>query len=239
MRPALLCLIALAAAAPGARGQVSPADSAALVRITQDLLDAITAGDSTVWAAQLAPGFFLTDEEGQHLPRAKFLRALHPLPAGQSGSLSLGARHLTGDGRAAVLSYDIAEWHNYYGQELRTRFHATDTWVRGAGGWRLLASQITALPTPVPGRPLPRGVADGYTGTYALTDAITLEIAADDSGLVVRRTARPAERLRALDDRLFVRDGVRGFWVFERDSAGAVTQLVQWRDNNAVVWRRR
>jgi len=41
-----------------------------------------------------------------------------------------------------------------------------------------------------------------------------------------------------LDDRLFIRHGVRGFWVFERDPAGAVTRLVNWRDNNAVVWHR-
>jgi len=37
---------------------------------------------------------------------------------------------------------------------------------------------------------------------------------------------------------LFIRHGVRGFWVFERDGSGAVTTLVNWRDNNAVTWRK-
>jgi hypothetical protein len=59
-----------------------------------------------------------------------------------------------------------------------------------------------------------------------------------DSGLVLVRAGRGPQALYALDDRLFIRHGVRGFWVFERDSTGAVKDLVNWRDNNAVVWRR-
>jgi hypothetical protein len=65
-----------------------------------------------------------------------------------------------------------------------------------------------------------------------------MAIAAGDSGLTIERQGRPAQRLYALDDRLFIRHGVRGFWVFERDSTGTVTELVNWRDNNPVVWRR-
>ncbi|HEY8852124.1 MAG TPA: hypothetical protein VIM36_08085 [Gemmatimonadaceae bacterium] len=53
------------------------------------------------------------------------------------------------------------------------------------------------------------------------------------------RASRHAERLYAIDERIFVRHGVRGFWLFERDSAGAVSLLVNWRDNNPVIWRRR
>jgi hypothetical protein len=37
---------------------------------------------------------------------------------------------------------------------------------------------------------------------------------------------------------LCVRHGVRGFILFE-PAAGAVERLVQYRDNNAVVWTRR
>jgi hypothetical protein len=54
-----------------------------------------------------------------------------------------------------------------------------------------------------------------------------------DSGLVLVRAGREPQALYALDDRLFIRHGVRGFWVFERDSTGAVKDLVNWRDNNA------
>jgi hypothetical protein len=222
-----------------ARAQVPAADSAALVAVTRTLLEAITAGDSAVWAPHLAPPWFMTDEEGRHLTRAEFLSELHPLPAGQHGALRLAEWHVTGTPDVAVLSYDINEDHDFYGQRLHTRFHETDTWARSGGGWRALASQVTALPSLVEGRSIGQRTLRDYVGTYVLTPDISLAILADSAGLGLVRGKAPAERLYALDDRIFIRHGVRGFWVFERDAAGAVTRLVNWRDNNAVVWRRR
>jgi uncharacterized protein DUF4440 len=233
--------LALAGAAPPAvcAAQVAPADSAALVAVTQSLLDAITSGDSSVWAPHLSPAWFITDEEGNRHTRAEFLAALRPLPPGQQGVLRLGERHLAGTGDVVVLSYAIEEEHDYYGQLLRTRFHATDTWVRRDGAWRMLASQVTALPSRVAGRRLPRRLLEEYAGTYALTDEITLEVTAGDDGLRLVRAPAPPDPLHALTESIFVRDGRRGFWLFERDEGGAVVRLVHWRDNNPVVWRRR
>ncbi|HEU0299783.1 MAG TPA: hypothetical protein VFR37_10020, partial [Longimicrobium sp.] len=57
------------------------------VRVTQSMLDAITAGDSSVWAPHLAPEWFIIDEEGNRLSRADFLPELRGLPPGQSGVL--------------------------------------------------------------------------------------------------------------------------------------------------------
>jgi len=222
-----------------ARAQVAAADSAALVAVTRTLLDAITAGDSAVWAPHLAPAWFMTDEEGGHLTRAEFLSELHPLPAGQHGVLRLAKWDVTGTPVVAVLSYDIDEDHDFYGQRLHTRFHETDTWTRSGGSWRVLASQVTALPTPVDGRSIDLRTLRDYVGTYVLAPDISLAILADSTGLRLVRGKAPAERLYALDDRIFIRHGVRGFWVFERGAAGPVTRLVNWRDNNAVVWRRR
>ena len=78
---------------------------------------------------------------------------------------------------------------------------------------------------------------DEYAGSYLLTPAIELRIVASDSSLPLVRGSRPAERLYAIDDRIFDRHGVRGFWLFERDAAGAVARLVNWRDNQPVAWR--
>jgi hypothetical protein len=88
------------------------------------------------------------------------------------------------------------------------------------------------------GKPIAPQLLAGYAGVYALTPEITLSIAVKDSGLMMARTGREPQPLFALDDRLFIRHGVRGFWVFERDTTGAVVELVNWRDNNAVTWRR-
>lgn len=106
----------------------------------------------------------------------------------------------------------------------------------------LLASQVTALPTPVKGEALPPALLTEYTGRYRLiadsarAAGLVLTIEADSLGLTVRRGDRPPERLHALAPTIFIRHGVRGFWVFERDGAGVVRRVVNWRDNNALVW---
>ena len=232
-----LVLLALLAP-PTASAQVAAADSAELVGTTQRLLDAITDGDSAVWAPHLSPRWIMTDEEGRHITRGEFLKELRGLPEGQSGRLEIGARHLAGAPGVAVLSYDIEEWHDFYGQELRTRFHATDTWIRESRGWKLLATQVIALPTPIAGKAVSRRELEGYAGRYVLTPEIDLRIEVGDSGLSMVRRSRAAERLYAIDERIFVRHGVRGFWLFEREESGKVSALVNWRDNNPVRWKR-
>jgi hypothetical protein len=231
-------LTVLAFAARPAVAQVSAADSACLVETTQALLNAVTDGDSAMWARHLAPNWILSDEEGNLSGRAEFLAGLRPLAAGQSGKLTLSRWQLTGGPGVAVIVYDADEEHHYYGQLLLTRFHITDTYVRSGNQWQQLASQVTALPQPIAGAPLPARLGREYAGTYQLTPEIRMTVAAGDSGLTLERPGRPAQRLYALDDRLFIRHGVRGFWVFERDGSGAVTALVNWRDNNPVTWRR-
>ena len=235
---AVLLTMAVLGTAPAARAQRAPVESAPLRRITQQLLDAITSGDSAVWARHLSPQWFITDEEGRHQSRAEFLKDLHGLPPGQQGRLQALNWHEAQAAGTLVLSYDIDEWHDFYGQELRTRFHSTDTWVRERGEWRIVASQITALPTPIEGRRVARPLLDEYAGTYRLTPDIELRMIASDSGLLLVRGSRPPERLHAIDERIFIRHGVRGFWLFERDTAGAVARVVSWRDNQPVVWRR-
>lgn len=238
-RPAPLLLATLLVLAPGrATAQIAPRDSVWLVTTTQQLLDAITTGDTTIWAAHLAPEWFLSDEEGQHITRSDFLAGLHPLPAGQSGKLTLARWWLAGDSAVAIISYDADEEHHYYGQTLQTRFHMTDVYLRHGAEWKQRASQVTALPRAIAGVSIPAALAKEYAGVYALTPDIRMSVSATDSGLVLRRQGRPDERLYALSPQLFIRHGMRGVWVFDRDSAGQVSGLVYWRDNNSVVWRR-
>jgi hypothetical protein len=226
-----------AAGAPLA-AQVSPPDSVALVDATQSMMNAVTSGDSSVWAPYLAPYWFMVDEEGRHISRAEFLAELHPLPAGQHGSITVNNPRLIATGSVIVLSYDCDEVHDFYGQRLITKFHATDTWVRNGRGWRQIATQVTALPTLIPGMRVADKILRRYAGRYALTPDVELAVTVGDSGLLLGRPGQPANSLFALDDHIFIRHGVRGFWVFEPDSTGTITKLVNWRDNNAVVWSR-
>lgn len=234
----VIAALLLFGAATSASAQVAAADSAELVGVTQRMLDAITSGDSTVWASRLAPGWFTSDEEGNHIGRAEFLAGLHPLPAGQTGKLSFNNPHFIGDGSVIVLAYDADEEHHYYGQVLVTRFHSTDTYEKLNGRWMQIASQQTALPTPIAGIGVAPSLLREYAGSYTLTAGIAITVTAKDSTLSYSINGRPPQRFYAVDDRIFIRHGVRGFWVFERNPAGAVDRLTDWRDNNAVTWTR-
>lgn len=213
------------------RAQLTSVDSASVTAVTQRLLDAITNGDSAVWARYLSPRWLITDEEGHRMSRAEYLPTLHGLPSGQSGTLRVVDWRSVSSAGTLISSYVADEEHHYYGQVLRTRFSITDVWVRETDGWRMLSSHVTALPTPIAGRAIPRRKLDAYAGEYVLTPGISLTIAISDSGLELIRRGNH-ERLYALDERIFVRHSVRGFWVFAGDS------LVNWRDNNAVTWLR-
>ncbi len=231
--------LALLIAPRAAAGQIATADSSTLITATQGMMDAIVTGDTTAWAPWLLPQWFLTDEEGHHIARSPFLAGLHPIPTGQSGAIAVTNPHFAVAPGVIVLSYDSDEWHNYYGQMLRTRFHSSDTWVGQAGAWRMLTSQVTALPTPIAGRTIDPSTLQQFAGTYRLTPEIALAISVGDSGLIMTRGAGTPERFYSIDDRIFIRHGVRGFWLFERDNGSAVVRLVNWRDNNGVVWERR
>lgn len=221
-----------------AYAQLAPADSIFFLRTTQALLDAVTSGDTTVWARVLAPEWTETDEEGRYLSRSDLLAALHPLPAGQTGKLTLDRWKFIVADDVVVMTYDADEEHHYYGQTLLTVFHSTDTWVRRHGRWWQIATQQTALPRPVAGEPvLPEEIA-ADTGTYLLTPGVRMQVTAGDSGLQVGRVGGAPARLYQLTPGIFVRHGARGFWLFERDSTGRALRLVNWRDNNRVAFER-
>jgi hypothetical protein len=202
------------------------------------MLDAVTSGDTTVWARYLAPEWLEADEEGHYISRADLLAGLHPLPPGQHGTLILDRWRFSGSGTTIVFSYDADEVHDYYGQPLVTTFHSTDTWVRRNGGWWQIATQQTALPRVIAGEPVAREEVMADTGTYLLTPTIRMQVVADDSGFTVGRPGGTPTRLYQLAPGIFVKHGVRGFWVFERDASGRVARLANWRDNNRVAFER-
>ena len=231
----------LACAAGSARpieAQVTAADSTFFVRVTQQMLDAVTSGDTTVWARYLAPEWVETDEEGRYISRTDQLAAMHPLPAGQHGSLTLDRWKFMAEGGTVVMTYDADEVHDFYGQRLITVFHSTDTWVKRRGRWRQIATQQTALPRPVTGEPTPSAEVAADTGTYVLPPVLRMQVAADDSGLTVARGGAAPQRLYQLTRGIFIRHGMRGFWVFEPGADGRVARLVWWRDNNRVAFDR-
>jgi hypothetical protein len=141
----LVVFIALAMMSVSAHAADASADSAVkaqLVERTQKLLDAIAPGDKAPWAKAMAEECLYSDENGTTMTKAKFLEELGPLPAGYSGNIKLEKPQFVLAGDTAILAYELNEEETVFGQELHARYHATDTWVRRDGAWRMIASQV-------------------------------------------------------------------------------------------------
>src|SRR5207248_9543378 len=75
------------------------------------------------------------DEKGRNLNKAQLVADIAPLPKGYSGTIKIAKPRSRIHGDTAILSYDLDETETIFGQNLRARYHVTDTWLRRSGEW--------------------------------------------------------------------------------------------------------
>jgi hypothetical protein len=247
MRPTVLVLLVALAGRLHAQGACPPApvtsndpQTASRLRVlSQQLLDAVGAGDTAVWSRILADEGVFVDEEGNVRDKRAILSELRPLPPGISGHICVTAPRAIILGDVAVLTYDAMEAAVIYGQEHHTHYHTTDTYVRRGDRWRLLGSHVAVLPaehTTVAVRP---ETLDDFVGEYALTEGIEYRVTREGSRLYGERTGGLREELLPLGvDRFFRIGARRGERIFRRDASGRVDAMLDRRDNVDIVWRR-
>src|SRR5581483_1224666 len=114
--------------------------STLLQKQTQQLVDAIAAGDVSVWNRLLDDRAMITTEDGTLQTKAEMIKSLHPLPAGVSGNIGVTDFHVTEHGAVAIANYVLDEHENYHGHALHCQYRVTDTWQQSAKAWRLIAS---------------------------------------------------------------------------------------------------
>src|SRR5215203_3619457 len=128
---------------------------------------------------------------------------------------------------------------NWWSRSSLCRYRETDTWLKTAAGWRLIAAQVLALRTDPPGVPFTARQTEEYVGRYALTPAISYEIRRTEGGLEGQQTGRQPEVLRAeAPDVLFVPGKPRYRKVFQRGPNGRVTGFAERREAWDIVWKR-
>ena len=134
----LLCNFILLASVIAADASITEAE---LVHRTQELYDSIVTGDQTPWKKYFADDCTFSDEKGRTLDKTKLVADITPLPPGYSGAIKIDnvISRIIGD--TAVLSYDANETETIFGQNLKARYHVTDTWLRRDGNWQIIASQ--------------------------------------------------------------------------------------------------
>ncbi|HLQ12447.1 MAG TPA: DUF4440 domain-containing protein [Steroidobacteraceae bacterium] len=215
-----------------------PITQAELMRRTQAIIDAIAIGDRRPFEKYYAADSIIVDETGHIMDKKAFVEAQSPLPTGYSGSIRLLKPQSRILGDTAVLSYDMDETETIYGQELKARYHETDTWVRRDGEYQIVAEQVLRYyEDPAPGRLDAKHYSD-YVGTYQLAPGVLLTVSAEGGQLIRQRAGRAKELLTAEAPDLYFRKGVEGRLLFQRDEQGRVIALIDRRNNEDVVWKR-
>jgi Domain of unknown function (DUF4440)/Domain of unknown function (DUF3471) len=235
---AVLCLLSsvlLRAAEPAIT-------EAELVRRTQELYDSIVSGNQTPWKKYFADDCTFSDEKGRTFDKTKLVADITPLPKGYSGTIKIEnvISRIIGD--TAVLSYDANETETIFGQNLRARYHVTDTWLRRNGDWQIIASQAhryyedpaVADPSQLRNN---ASAARTFVGTYELAPGQTRTVTSENGKLFIERNGKKEELFPETSD-LFFRKAIEGRILFHCDSTGKVDALIDRRNNEDVVWKK-
>lgn len=118
-----------------------------LIRIAQELLDAVASGDKAVWEKYVADDVIYTDENWNILTKKQLIDSLAPLPKGYSGSIRVTNVQSRIHGDAAVLSYRALEEEQIFAQKISPVYLVTDTYFKRNGRWQLVSTHITVRPS--------------------------------------------------------------------------------------------
>ncbi len=227
-------LLALPLFAQPARPQTITQDE--LVRRTQQLYDAVAVGNQEPWKTYFADDALYSDEKGRNMDKTALVADIAPLPKGFSGNIKVvrPASRIFHD--VAILSYDMDETEDVFGQHLTARYHVTDTWLLRNGKWQIVASQaFRYYEDPALGPPDPN--LDRYVGTYQLGD-MKMNVTREGENLFSERVGRKKEQLFPEAPTIFFRKGQEGRRLFRTGSDGKVDALIDRRNNEDMIWKK-
>ena len=124
---------------------VQDADTRAVLRLEDSWASALVKRDSVVFNRLLAPGFVYTEND-QLMDRAAVIRSVVAGPdtvtAAHNDSMVV---HRYGSVTAVVTGWLVVQGRNASGAFER-RYRFTDTWVKRAGHWQIVAAQDFVAP---------------------------------------------------------------------------------------------
>ncbi|HEX9286724.1 MAG TPA: DUF4440 domain-containing protein [Thermoanaerobaculia bacterium] len=224
----------------GPAGPKAAGTEAELTRMTGELLAAVASGDWAVWDKHLDDSMLYTSEDGRTLTKAQLKEEMKPLPPGFSGSIEVESAQVHVYGDAAVVTHEDLERESVFDQKLVSHYHSTDTWIRKAGRWRLVASQVLVrLQDPAPASISDKGVYADYVGRYDLSPSMTFTVTREGDRLFGQRSGRAKQELLPETDTVFFIAGApRARKIFVRDANGKVVRILDRRDGRDLVWTR-
>jgi hypothetical protein len=221
--------------APGATATLT---QNALLRLTQQRMDAVASGIKRPFEQQFYDDALIFDERGRAMDKARLVREVTPVPEGDIATLRVINPQSRIEGKIAVFAYDLDETEVIFGQVNKAKYHETDTWLERGDEWKIIAEQVLryyADPAP--------GVADvgrypHYLGKYELSPKVTLLITRDGSKLYAQEIGKQKRELIPEATDIFFSPGVEGRELFKYDHHGNVVAYIERRNNEDLVWKK-
>ena len=230
----------LASAATPARADPNADVQGELVKLTQELMDALIPGKADVWQRILADDAVIIDEFGRIQDKAEAVKSVHPFPQGLSGSIEIRDAKTRVYGDAAVLQGELYEQETVFGQKLLVRYIFCNTFVRRAGEWKLVAATDVTLPTPPPALDVAGLIVADYPGVYSYGPNRAFTVAVEGGRLFYTTKADGTHiGLDPIAKDVFMDGGdEKNLVIFRRDASGRVTGLIERRKFNDLHLQR-
>jgi hypothetical protein len=205
-----------------------------LVKLTQELMDALPVGHADVWQRILADDAMIVDEYGRRQDKAEAVKSIHAFPQGFSGSIEIRDPQLRLHADVAVLNGEFYERESVFEQKLVVRYFFSNTFVRRDGAWQLLAANDVTLPTPPPELAVSNLKLDDYPAVYRYGPERAFTVAREGDALFYTTKAGGSRTgLQAVAKDVFMDTGdEKSLIVFRRDANGAITELIERRKFN-------
>jgi hypothetical protein len=233
-------IAALSGTAVPARADNDAGVQTEVVKLTQELMDALIPGKADVWQRILADDALIIDEFGRIQDKAEAVKSVHPFPQGLSGSIEIRDAKVRVHGDSAVLQGELYEQETVFGQKLVVRYIFCNTFVRRAGEWKLVAATDVTLPTPPPALSVDGLVVADYPGTYSYGPNRAFSVAVEDGKLFY--TTKAGGTHTALDPiakDVFMDGGdEKNLIIFRRYASGHVAELIERRKFNDLHMQR-
>ena len=233
---ALACTVAM----PVRAASDDAAVQAELVKLTQELMDALIPGKAEVWQRILDEDALIIDEFGRRQNKSEAVASIHAFPAGFSGSIEIRDARVRVHGDAAVLEGEMYEQETVFDQKLVVRYIFANTFVRRGGEWKLVAAIDVTLPTPPPELAVAGLRLDDYPGVYQYGPSRAFTVAIEAGKLFfTTKDGGPRTSLDPVAKDVFMdRGDEKNLLIFRRDASGHVTELIERRKFNDLHMRR-
>jgi hypothetical protein len=213
-------LAATGAEAQAPKAPVNAADQS-LPQAIRSRLDAYARGDSATWGRYVADDCLCSSSS-----KAAIQQEITARPPGLKiwfGEIDGLEVRVNGD--TAVARYRVTEYSDIGTQRIASPQWRVECYVRGEGGWLLIAGADSAMAVDPPVARVDPKVYEAYEGQYEYAPGMVDTVRREGGRLMVQPAGQGKEELFAQDEATYFAKGQEWRMIFVKDEYGRVTSV--------------